>query len=59
MIALRTHCPDCHTLTGVWLGHGYECHSCGRTFPAAQDAPQPDRSSPRLEAAEEDRGEAG
>jgi arginase len=33
---LRARCPDCRTLTAVALEEGaYECHSCGRTFPAA------------------------
>jgi arginase family enzyme len=31
---LRARCPDCHTLTAVALDGEYECHSCGRTFPA-------------------------
>jgi arginase len=32
---LRARCPDCRTLTAVALGDGnYECHSCGRSFPA-------------------------
>jgi arginase len=32
---LRARCPDCHTLTAVALGEGdYECHACGRSFPA-------------------------
>jgi arginase len=32
---LRARCPDCRTLTAVALGAGeYECHSCGRAFPA-------------------------
>jgi arginase family enzyme len=33
---LRARCPDCRTLTAVALDGGdYECHACGRTFPAA------------------------
>ena len=36
MSHLRARCPDCRTLTAVALGGGeYECHSCGRLFPAA------------------------
>jgi arginase family enzyme len=36
MSHLRARCPDCRTLTAVALGEGdYECHSCGRGFPAA------------------------
>jgi arginase family enzyme len=31
---LRARCPDCHTLTAVAVGDGYECHACGRTFAA-------------------------
>jgi arginase len=31
---LRAKCPDCRTNTAVALGGDYECHSCGRTFPA-------------------------
>jgi arginase len=32
---LRARCPDCRTLTAVALEAGrYECHSCGRNFPA-------------------------
>jgi arginase len=32
---LRARCPDCRTLTAVALEGGeYECHSCGRSFPA-------------------------
>jgi arginase family enzyme len=35
MSRLRARCPDCRTLTAVALGGGdYECHSCGRAFPA-------------------------
>ena len=34
MSALRARCPDCGTLTAVALGGEYQCHSCGRTFPA-------------------------
>ncbi|MBA2614727.1 MAG: arginase family protein [Actinobacteria bacterium] len=34
MSRLRARCPDCHTLTAVALGEGYECHSCGRSFGA-------------------------
>ena len=29
---LRERCPRCRTLTGVWLGDVYECHSCGFRF---------------------------
>ena len=36
MSVLRARCPDCRTLTAVALVEGeYECHSCGRSFPAA------------------------
>jgi arginase len=31
---LRARCPDCRTLTAVALGAEYECHACGRCFPA-------------------------
>lgn len=31
---LRAKCPDCRTLTAVWVGEGYECHACGREFAA-------------------------
>jgi arginase family enzyme len=31
---LRAKCPDCQAHTAVALDDGYECHSCGRTFPA-------------------------
>jgi arginase family enzyme len=31
---LRAKCPFCRTLTAVALGPEYECHSCGRVFPA-------------------------
>ena len=35
MSHLRARCPDCRTLTAVALGDGdYECHACGRSFPA-------------------------
>ncbi|MEX0816708.1 MAG: arginase family protein [Gaiellales bacterium] len=35
MSTLRARCPDCRTLTAVALEAGqYECHSCGRSFPA-------------------------
>lgn len=35
MSTLRARCPDCRTLTAVALPEGeYECHSCGRSFPA-------------------------
>src|SRR5688500_19982655 len=35
MSRLRARCPDCRTLTAVALQAGeYECHSCGRSFPA-------------------------
>jgi arginase len=34
MSRLRARCPDCRTLTAVALGPGYECHACGREFPA-------------------------
>jgi arginase len=32
--ALRARCPNCRTFTAVAVGAGYECHSCGSTFPA-------------------------
>jgi len=31
---LRARCPGCRTLTAVWVGDGYQCHSCGRAFAA-------------------------
>jgi arginase family enzyme len=31
---LRARCPECRTLTAVALGDEYECHVCGRTYPA-------------------------
>ncbi len=34
MSLLRARCPDCRTLTAVAIDEGYECHSCGRSFPA-------------------------
>ena len=34
MSRLRARCPDCRTLTAVAWGEGYECHACGREFPA-------------------------
>jgi arginase family enzyme len=35
MSRLRARCPECRTLTAVALpGGAYECHSCGRVFPA-------------------------
>ena len=34
MSRLRARCPDCRTLTAVAVEGGYECHSCGRSFPA-------------------------
>jgi arginase family enzyme len=34
MSLLRARCPDCRTFTAVSVGEGYECHRCGRTFPA-------------------------
>lgn len=34
MSALRARCPDCRTMTAVAVGRGYECHRCGREFPA-------------------------
>jgi arginase len=34
MSRLRARCPDCGTFTAVALGPGYECHACGREFPA-------------------------
>lgn len=34
MSRLRAKCPVCLTLTAVALGPDYECHSCGREFPA-------------------------
>ena len=32
--SLRARCPNCRTFTAVAIGDGYECHSCGSTFPA-------------------------
>jgi arginase family enzyme len=32
--SLRARCPACRTWTAVAIGPGYECHACGRTFPA-------------------------
>jgi arginase len=34
MSRLRARCPDCGTFTAVALGPSYECHACGREFPA-------------------------
>lgn len=34
MSSLRARCPDCRTLTAVAVGAEYQCHSCGREFPA-------------------------
>jgi arginase len=34
MNVLRARCPDCRTLTAVALNGDYECHACGRSFPA-------------------------
>ena len=34
MSSLRARCPACRTWTAVAVGSGYECHACGRTFPA-------------------------
>ena len=34
MSVLRARCPNCRTFTAVAIGDGYECHSCGGTFPA-------------------------
>jgi arginase family enzyme len=34
MSSLRARCPNCRTFTAVAVGTGYECHSCGTTFPA-------------------------
>ena len=34
MSVFRARCPNCHTLTAVAIGDGYECHSCGSTFGA-------------------------
>src|SRR4051794_10352525 len=31
---LRARCPDCRTLTAVAVDDEYQCHSCGREFPA-------------------------
>jgi arginase family enzyme len=31
---LRARCPACRTFTAVALGPDYECHACGREFPA-------------------------
>jgi arginase family enzyme len=32
--ALRARCPECRTLTAVALGPDYQCHACGREWPA-------------------------
>jgi arginase len=32
--SLRARCPECRTFTAVALGPGYECHACGREYPA-------------------------
>src|SRR3712207_4018146 len=34
MSRLRARCPHCRTLTAVAVGDGYECHACGRDYPA-------------------------
>jgi arginase len=34
MSRLRAKCPDCRTYTAVALGPEYQCHACGREFPA-------------------------
>jgi arginase len=34
MSSLRARCPQCRTFTAVALGPGYECHACGREYPA-------------------------
>ena len=34
MSILRARCPDCRTLTAVAFEDEYQCHSCGREFPA-------------------------
>ncbi|MBD0339209.1 MAG: arginase family protein [Thermoleophilia bacterium] len=34
MSRLRARCPYCRTLTAVAVGAGYECHVCGRLYPA-------------------------
>lgn len=34
MSSLRARCPECRTFTAVALGSGYECHACGREYPA-------------------------
>ena len=34
MSTLRARCPHCRTLTAVALGPDYQCHVCGREFPA-------------------------
>jgi arginase family enzyme len=34
MSTLRARCPDCRTLTAVAFDDEYQCHSCGREFPA-------------------------
>ena len=34
MSTLRAKCPDCGTYTAVALGPDYQCHSCGRQWPA-------------------------
>lgn len=31
---LRAKCPDCRTVTAVWVGDGYQCHACGREYAA-------------------------
>ena len=31
---LRARCPDCRTLTAVWVEDAYQCHVCGRQFGA-------------------------
>ena len=34
MSVLRARCPECGTLTAVALGPDYQCHVCGREWPA-------------------------
>ena len=34
MSRVRARCPDCRTHTAVAIGPEYQCHACGREFPA-------------------------
>lgn len=34
MSTLRARCPECRAWTAVAVESGYECHACGRSFPA-------------------------